>query len=63
MNSENIPVPFDKNRLEKFIKKDKYVNFLFRDLKKNGNSTECSLNVLHSLVLADESLLNDYEML
>lgn len=63
MNSENVPVPFDKNRLEKFIKKDKYVKFLFRDLKKNGNSTERSLNVLHSLILVDENLLNGYEML
>ena len=52
----------DKARLKKFIKKDGYVKFLFADLKKKGNSPDRSLEILHSMLLEDESLLYSYKM-
>ena len=53
----------DKDRLKKFIKTDSYVKFLFIDLKKKGNSPDRSLEILHSMLLEDESLLQSYTML
>ena len=53
----------DKARLKKFIKKDGYVKFLFADLKKKGNSSDRALEILHSILLEDDSLLNSYKML
>ena len=53
----------DKERLKKFIKKDGYVKFLFAELKKKGNSPDRAFEILHSILLEDESLLNSYRML
>ena len=53
----------DKDRLKKFIKKDSYVKFLFIDLKSKGHSPDRALEILYSMLLEDESLLQSYTML
>ena len=53
----------NKDRLKTFIKKDGYVKFLFTDLKSKGHSPDRALEILHSILLEDKSLLNSYRML
>lgn len=62
MTIKTNSIEMDKERLKKFIKKDRYMKFLFNELKQNGNNTDRSLEILYALLLDDINLQKGYRM-
>lgn len=53
----------DEKKMERFIKKDRYAAFLFKDFKGQGMEDARAYEILYSMVLDDSGMKRVYDSL